>query len=269
MEFWQQLWTLILVILFSCKTTTPNRQPAPTPQQSTVDEMPLDLSRQQESPLSGAEVCKTLAESDEFPSEQVSWQMKWLCGSGGFELMRTSSWAGTGDINVREYFAEHDRSVYYGSGLIMKGNFTQSDLGGVMFCHDPEGLRKRVNDRGFEGVKALSVTRADENSCEYVLRLAGDWGVSQDMKVERTFGELRSLGVRWRVENLVVPLNYSAVSQHSALFLSWQEQDGVHGVYLLRAQSRVGGIHMNSARSRWKTAVAGTIQATAAMISGK
>jgi hypothetical protein len=252
-------------MLGSCKTVSPHVAPVlAAPEESSQEQ--LTLQALSKTTLSDDEICSAIRGDDSFPDDKVESQVQWLCQRGGLQALRSNSYSGKGPVNVTEYFAEHDKTMYYGAGFASPGVVDRAIVGGAMFCQDFEGLRQRVGNRGFESIKTVMVTVMDEHSCEYLQAGVSEWGLNPDLKAERVFGQFADSSVHWRVESLVVPLNYSPVKQFSALFLVWPEQDGVRGVYLTRSQTQVGGVLMSSTRSRWKSAVAGTIEATTMLL---
>ena len=214
-------------------------------------------------PASLDAICAALKSDEKFPEESVPVQLVWLCQRGGLQTLSHSAFRGSGSASLTEYFSEHDKTLYYGVGFRVDGLLGRLQKNAALFCTDFEQLRTMVQNRGFGSVKRVNISVQNESSCEYLQTGTSEWGLNPDLKAVRHYGVLETMNVYWRVERMVAPLNYSPVRQFSGLFLAWPDQEGVQGVYLIKVQNQVGGALMSTMRTRWKSVVSGTAEATA------
>jgi hypothetical protein len=216
--------------------------------------------------ISDDEICKIFQTDPMFPRESVTDQLNWLCRRGGLQAIRTSGFRGEGGSPVTEYFAEHDKTFYYGSGFVLVGSLEKLKTKDRLFCSDIGGFRSLVSNRGFEAIDSVSIAVQGDYSCEYLQRGVSEWGLSPDLKAVRNFGSATNLDLYWRIDKLIAPLNYSPIKQYRSLFIAWQDQESVRGAFLLKIQAQVGGAFMSSTRAKWKSVVSGTVDSTVFLI---
>lgn len=238
-----------LAFIASCKTTSPDKGKL----RGASDE--VQGPAQSAKPFDATAVCEALR-NEEFPGSAVSVQIQWLCDRDGFTVLKDKAYRGYGDPQSFEYSGEHDKTLYYGAGMILDGSL--ADLKGInlMFCDDFEGLRARFGGEVLADVQSLQVAHREEGRCEYLQQAVSRWGVRADIKASATFGKFEAQNLNWRVDSMIAPLNYSPVKQFSVLSMSWEEDGKLHGAYLIRTQIQVSGFLMGSARSAMKSTVA-------------
>ena len=210
-------------------------------------------------------ICAAL-KSEDFPGDLARYQAQWLCERGGFATLKSSQYTGQGNASITEYFAEHDKTMYYATGFSLPGDFAKTQTLGQSYCENFEAMRAGFGGRGFESIKSVDISAATDKSCEYLQVAVPEWGVRADIKGTTLFDKLPGLNVYWKVDAMVAPLNYSPIKQQSALFLAWEENSKIQGVYLIRTQAQVSGVFMGTTRSRLRATISALMEGTARFV---
>jgi hypothetical protein len=261
---------ITLVCTSSCKTTAPRAAradiktvPNGASGEGAADDQSATLPLR---PATPAGLCDAL-KSETFPGDAVPAQIQWLCDRGGFAVLSSRAYDGRGTAVITEFFAEHDKTLYYASGFSLVGLFPKISSIGPMFCGNFEDLREKVGGLGLESVKSISVSTSDEDSCEYLQEAVPEWGVRADMKALTSYGMIDAQNAVSKVDSMVAPLNYSPLKKFSALLLAWESSSGkIDGVYLIKSQVNVSGALMGAARARLKSTISNTLSGYAKLI---